>query len=664
MRRALIIVNLVLFALCAYATPVTIYPGLTLEESSGRYYVHFEMPDYDIVIDTFHVGNHDTPLQTTQFAHESLDYYFSRIQPKEYDYFEYLSYDGRPELPFYSLNLLLPLDGTDFSVIDAQIISTETIEMPFDYTPAQAEYYSDDDFSYDASYYITYDDTWYWDDYAFETIEYCKIKGINFSIFPCHYEPSSKELTIVTEATFEISYDGSPLDYSYLDYILFTERSVYYFFDNYVGYPAPYPFINDEYLIISADQWENDAALIDFIDHKESLGYNVTLATLHEIGYTAAEIRAYIQDQYRNNGVKFVLLVGDVSELPFSCGTAGSMADPPSDVFYACLSKDDMWNQWKDLSPSVFLGRWPVVNNTELRHIVDKTIASDLYLGEYEPNKINIFAGNGAHKTYNYTTCQYIYNHTIQTQSYYTGNLVDGRYMSDSIAWLTLRNQLEDNEPPTWMFVYVGHGSVVGTAGPYYFTTGRIGLIQTSDLYYQPFGFAFSCSIGDIYNSSNFARDWITSTEGGVSFLASTTISNATCDKYYSRKIFNQLDGQPDITLGEFIGNARAKYYNSDKVIWRLREAKKYVLYGDPSLYLFGINIHFNQPFNGRSSFRQLVDGETIPENTIVQIYSVAGHLVRICNSQELDLQGLSPGVYTIVYTLENNKISKKIVLQ
>ena len=113
MKRYFILLALVLFAINSYSTPVTIYPGLTLEENSGTYYVHFEMPKYEIVTDTFTV-THPTPLPTNQLGHAQGDYYFSRVEPVEDDYFDYLSVDGRPELPFYSLNLLMPLDGGDY----------------------------------------------------------------------------------------------------------------------------------------------------------------------------------------------------------------------------------------------------------------------------------------------------------------------------------------------------------------------------------------------------------------------------------------------------------------------------------------------------------------------------------------------------------------------
>ena len=423
MKRYFILLALVLFAINTYSTPVTIYPGLTLEESNGTYYIHFVMPEYDKVVDTFDVTT-STPLPPTQMGHSPGEYYFSRVEPIEDDYFDYLSVNGRPILPFYSLNLLLPQNGGGNYVVSSHIISSTSLSLEYPYTPSQAGNHSFEDFSFDASYYSTYDNTWYWDDYTDEIFKYRATKGLTFSIFPCHYEPLSGELELIEEAEFEIQYSGSYLTDSYLSSLLDTDRSIYFFYDNFVGYPEPYPLIDgDEYLIITADAWENTIALSDFVHHKESLGYNVTLTPLHDIGYTSDEIRDYIRYEYETNNTKFVLLVGNVGDadsLAFSAGVANDSDNPPTDIYYSCLSHD-ISNQWRNYSPTVFVGRWPVQNTTQLRNIVDKTIASDLHLEECNPDEINIFTGNTTHKYYNYRSCKYIYKNTVQKYSYYNG---------------------------------------------------------------------------------------------------------------------------------------------------------------------------------------------------------------------------------------------------
>ena len=677
MKRSFILFCFSFCIVFAHTTPITIRPGLTLDYEDGKYYIHFEMPDYEELTEVITVYQNASP-PLDQFAHTPGDYYFSKIQPFEDDYFDYLSEDGRPELPFYSMNLLLP-PNCDNIEVNKIIYDYETIQLTYDYIPSQAGNYSSGDFSYDVSYYGNYNDTWYWADSLIDTVQYRFTKNLIFSIFPCHYEPYSRELTIIKDVTFEISHDGAYVDYAYLGQSLILDRSLYFFYDNYVGYPAPYPQFNDEYLIITADEWADSTALLDFVSHKESLGYHVTLTSLCDIpnGDSPDGIRAYIKTEFNTNHTKYVLLIGSVGDdiensfrLPFYDGEEENKANPPSDVYYSCLSENDASYQWKDLNPSVFIGRWPLTERGQLRHVVDKTIASDLYLYDGLNNsgtcKIALFSGddpnNASMENYFYGDCEYIYNNIIQKYSYYSGNIIDGR--SSNTSFLSMKNYLELSDNPTWMFIYDGHGSSSYIESPYYWSQLNIGTINTHNLDFQPFGFGFACLLGNIYNSSNFARSWLTSEDGGVTFMAATTKTITGADRYFSRTLFNQLKDKPNMTIGEFVGNGKAKYYNQIKVDNRYYEVKKYVLYGDPSLYLFGIHHYYNQPYNIQEHSLRAVDDKELNDVISIQIYSVTGQLLCAFQNLQPDLQSLPTGTYIIVYMFNNNQKTKKILIK
>ena len=161
--------------------------------------------------------------------------------------------------------------------------------------------------------------------------------------------------------------------------------------------------------------------------------------------------------------------------------------------------------------------------------------------------------------------------------------------------------------------------------------------------------------------------------------MGATTNTTLTSDRYFSRKLFCQLKGRPIMTIGEFIGNGKAKYYNPDKVIWRRREAKKYVLFGDPSLYLYGIDIHYNRPFrcnpnisNSRGNENGIVfennlvhvSTEEYGEVEDIKLYSITGQLLSISKTNLLSIQGLTAGVYVVVVETSITHISKRIIVQ
>lgn len=656
MKKILLPSLLAIISLYTYAIP-QIKPGLTCDIDNDNYYVlEFMMPAFHEEEDTIEMNYHE--------------YYFSCIRPDSSDYFNYLEEDGRPELPFYSVDLILSPDVSQFEIFSVEIIDSVIVPLHSDYKPAQSKRFSmEDDIAYDDHFYNLYDPAWYGQFCKVDESNYRGQKGLNCSIFPCRYDPLHRELNIVTKARCIIKFDGHGLP-AHLDSVLsILDRSTFYYYDNIREvYPRPIipPIHGDEYLILTTGRWYNNEDLLNFVAHKESLGYHVTYESLQTIGSTPAAIRSYIQMLYREHGLKYVLLVGDHDELPFSAGVHEDTDAPPTDIFYACLSKNNMSDQWKDFSPSVFLGRWPVQNTDQLHNIVRKTIFSDMNLGEYDPKKIGIFSGN---ERYFYQDCQYIYKNIVQNyHQYYTGDLFDGRTLSGS-GYNVMKNYLEDTHcDPTWMFVYSGHASqdagISMIHAPYFVNYSNIDYIYTSPLHFQSFGFGFACRLGNIFASDNFARSWVTSTEGGVTFLGATTNTSYTPDRYFSRKLFLQLGGKPIITIGEFIGNGKAKYYNCDKVIWRQREAEKYILYGDPSLYLFGLDIQhesigpiFLQPVRKDSK-------SEIDQTQSIRIYSISGHLLFDGNIDQMNLQNLPTGVYIATITTETEQFSKKIVIK
>ena len=395
MRKLLFSILLALVSLCTNAIP-SIKPGLFCGiQDDNCYVLEFSMPAFRVDEDT--IG---TPHG---------EYYFSCIRP-EIDYFDYLEDDGRPELPFYSADLILPPDVSHVGIVSVEILDSVFVPLHYDYTPAQsARHTFEDGFSFDEHFYHSYDPSWYGDFCRINSSNHRTQKGLNCSLFPCRYNPLRRGLTIITKARCVIRFDGHSLP-AYLDGILGSiDLSTYYFYDNVRElYPLPIipPIHGDEYLILTTERWYNNEDLRSFVEHKESLGYHVTLENVRHIGPTPAFIRAYIQKLYRERGLKYVLLVGDHEELPFSMGREEDENDPPTDIFYACLSKNNISDQWKDLSPSVFLGRWPVQDTQQLCNVVKKTIQSDLYLGKYKPNKIGIFSGD---ELFFYNDSKYIY---------------------------------------------------------------------------------------------------------------------------------------------------------------------------------------------------------------------------------------------------------------
>lgn len=656
MKKLFLSVTFVVMSLVLYGTTINIQPGITLDQNTFSYVIHFSMPDFEEVEDTI--------------IAEGNEYIYSRIRPYGNDAFDYLDEDGRPSLPFCALDLILPSMASSCQVSSVQINNTTTITLNHDYTPAQSHAEQDDILSYDTNYYGSYDNTWYWQDYQMEEYTRGIYRGLTFSFFPCHYEPSQRELEIITDVVFEITWEDHGLD-SYLSFLSEDDRQAYVYFDNFLTLPNEIllipPIDGDGYLIIYADRWSGESSLWEFVSHKENLGYNVFTASLSETGYTPDEIRTYIKEIFDvpENKLKYVLLVGDVSELPFSMGDDGNDDNPPTDVYYASLDENSISNQDWDITPDIYIGRWPVTTNNQLFNIVEKTISQDINLGNYSPNRVAIFTGSGNYEDSFYKDGKYIYDYVICDFGYYSGVLFDGRTLSSSAPYI-LENELEGhNGGYTWMFVYTGHGLSSQLGEPYFIGTSNISNIVTSTLPYQSFGFGFACELGNIFETYNFCRSWIGLSEGGVTFMGATTSTYVWPDRYLSRKMFNQLENKPIMTIGEFVANGKDKYFNACRIHNRFRQAKKYVLYGDPSLYLYGLDFDNHTPH--AKPYRDILDSEVSKQTGEIvnmSIYTQLGQLLFSGESENIHIQELPSGTYVVVIQTAENKSIQKLIIK
>ncbi|MFQ6613349.1 MAG: C25 family cysteine peptidase, partial [Fidelibacterota bacterium] len=125
-------------------------------------------------------------------------------------------------------------------------------------------------------------------------------------------------------------------------------------------------FQRGTYLIISADVYA--PYITPLKEFKASQGFDVQVRSLAEIGYTAPEIKQYIDSELSDNPLlEYVLFIGDVDgvgEVPsFYYGPENDV----SDQSYSHLRGDD-------LIPDVFVGRFSVDSISELAVLISKTI--------------------------------------------------------------------------------------------------------------------------------------------------------------------------------------------------------------------------------------------------------------------------------------------------
>ncbi len=155
-----------------------------------------------------------------------------------------------------------------------------------------------------------------------------------------------------------------------------------------------------DYVIITSSALR--AAFQTLADHKTARGVAATVVTTDTIyaGFTGTEtgdnpdkIRDFIRQARNTWNTRYILIGGDVDQVPFRGGYGYVSAEYvdnaiPTDMYYACLDGpwnndgDSIWgesndgNKGKDIDlyPDVFVGRAPASSATEAAHFVAKTI--------------------------------------------------------------------------------------------------------------------------------------------------------------------------------------------------------------------------------------------------------------------------------------------------
>ena len=156
-----------------------------------------------------------------------------------------------------------------------------------------------------------------------------------------------------------------------------------------------------ELLVITPQQWVSH--FDEYVEFYEARGLRTHVTDLEYIlanfdGRDNAEkVRAYISQEYENEGVMMVLLGGDAGLVPwraFYCNVYDEEVDNlPADMYFVCLDgtwDDDNNGLWgepgeDDLLPELAIARMPFNNELQFNNMMHKTLEyqSNPVLGEF-----------------------------------------------------------------------------------------------------------------------------------------------------------------------------------------------------------------------------------------------------------------------------------------
>ena len=412
--------------------------------------------------------------------------------------------NGAPDLPLYATSMIIPNQARmEVRIISSQYeefkdvmiapskgnllrtIDPESVDYEF------GKYYSNDDF-YPGQLgklrdpYIVRD-----------------FRGQTLLIQPMQYNPVTKTLRVYYDITIDVVETGiSTIN------VLNTESStiqttfnnIYnHHFINYNGNNRYTPLEeNGNMLIISYGDFMDE--MEPFIDWKVKSGTPVEIIDIATIG-GASDIKQFVSNYYNDNGLTYVLLIGDSQQVPSS--TIGGV---DSDVDYSYVVGDDHY-------PDLFVGRFSAETEahviTQVQRVLDyeQTPIADT---AWYTKAIGIASseGTGDDGEYDYDHMRNIGDNKLIPFTYnYAHEFFDGNQGGNDATGNPNTTMVADavNSGAT-IINYVGHGSTSAWSTSGFSSSNVSNLTNTGKL---PFIFSVACVNGNFVNSYCFAEAWM-----------------------------------------------------------------------------------------------------------------------------------------------------------
>ena len=230
-------------------------------------------------------------------------------------------------------------------------------------------------------------------------------------LYPVQYIPATKKLIFYRQMDVKLSLKDGGISQLFRG-LKEDENDVMKMVDN-PSIAKTYPChktASYDLLIITSKKLER--AFEPLKEWHDDHGENTIIVTMDEIGKNADDVRNYIRSAYKNLGISYVLLGGDVDVVPAKMLWASGYDENvtyysttmPSDLYYECLdgtynyNHNDKWGEPDDgpggkdvdLIAEVYAGRASVDTIQEANNFVKKTIAYMDSHGNYLKNVLMV----------------------------------------------------------------------------------------------------------------------------------------------------------------------------------------------------------------------------------------------------------------------------------
>jgi subtilisin-like proprotein convertase family protein len=453
---------------------------------------------------------------------------------------------GFPQLPVVSRSLVIP----DLGDVAVRVVAADYRELPMDRpAPSKGDLpRTIDPATIPYSFGSCYRDGGVWPG---EPVELGRpfilrdLRGVSVHIYPFRYDFARGVMLVAERLTLEITTSGTggvnpkvrqslaPIDPQFAKIYrnVFLNRDA----DKYAPIARPGPM-----LIVTADAFASPMA--PFVAWKQQCGIPVEMITISSIGGTASGVQNAILSRYQSAaGLTYVILVGDIAQVPTKSGTVeGADSDP----MYAMLEGDDSY-------PDLFISRISAQTLEQVQIQVAKFIRyekqPDTGAGADWYHLATGIASNesGGTGLYDYERMDLLRDDLLG----YTFTDVDQIYQGMGGSTAAIAAALNDGRS---LVNYIGHGSGTSWSSVYF---GNSDIQALTNGWMQPWIVDVSCSNGDFSLSECFAEAWlragtVAQPKGAVATYSASTSASWVPPCVMQTEVIDLLVAETENSLG------------------------------------------------------------------------------------------------------------------
>ena len=508
---------------------------------------------------------------------------------------------GEPNVPMTGIPAIIG-DQARMSVriIDAQYMDFEGIEVapskgdfPRSIDPATVPYTYGECYGQDA--FFPANNVGIYEPYIIRDF-----RGQNMAVYPFDYNPVSKTLRVyynMTVEMYKVDDNGVNVMEPRRSNTVKMDpdfKSVYQrHFINYEEGAAKYTVLDEEgdLLIICYDNFIS--SMTDFVNWKKTRGINTTIVGTSTAGSTSSAIQTYIRNQYNaNNNLTYVLLVGDVAQIPgYTFTDGGSSWSGKGDNQYGQIVGNDIYND-------VIIGRFSAGSAAQVTTQVNRILTYERDLttnATWCQNGLGISASAGSGGHYSEDDYQHVENLRTDLLNY-GYNTVYQDYASvsgyPSSSTTTISNHINSG---VGIINYCNHGEETGWQSHYYMNSHVNALTNDNKL---PFIFSVACLVGKYDHSTDcFAETWMRATNGSnptgaisgmFSYISQPWIPPMWAQDEFVDILVESYSNNIKHTFGGAAINSLFSIFDhySTSETSAIGTYKAWVLYGDPTLMM------------------------------------------------------------------------------